>query len=50
MPSVLAILWVGGQQPGAHVMDWEAEPNAAGFYERMGGRYLRDEISGWGGR
>ena len=23
-------------------MEWEAEPNALGFYERMGGRYLRD--------
>jgi hypothetical protein len=27
----------------------EAEPNALGFYERMGGRYLRDsEPSAWG--
>jgi hypothetical protein len=30
-------------------MEWEAEPNALGFYERMGGRYLRDsEPSAWG--
>ena len=31
-------------------MEWEAEPNALGFYERMGGRYLRDSDprSKWG--
>jgi GNAT superfamily N-acetyltransferase len=34
---------------GAKRMEWEAEPNALGFYERMGGRYLRDsEPSEWG--
>jgi GNAT superfamily N-acetyltransferase len=27
---------------GAQRLEWEAEPNAVGFYERMGGRYLRD--------
>jgi GNAT superfamily N-acetyltransferase len=27
---------------GARTMEWEAEPNAIGFYERMGGRYVRD--------
>ena len=27
---------------GAKRLEWEAEPNAAGFYERMGGRYVRD--------
>jgi GNAT superfamily N-acetyltransferase len=27
---------------GAKSMEWEAEPNAVGFYEKMGGRYLRD--------
>lgn len=38
-----------GRQPGARRMEWEAEPNALGFYERMGGRYLRDsEPSAWG--
>jgi GNAT superfamily N-acetyltransferase len=37
------------RQLGAHRMEWEAEPNALGFYERMGGRYLRDsEPSEWG--
>jgi GNAT superfamily N-acetyltransferase len=34
---------------GATQMEWEAEPNAVGFYERMGGRYLRDSNpSEWG--
>jgi GNAT superfamily N-acetyltransferase len=27
---------------GAERLEWEAEPNAVGFYEKMGGRYLRD--------
>jgi GNAT superfamily N-acetyltransferase len=30
-------------------MEWEAEPHAVGFYEKMGGRYLRDGEPGvWG--
>jgi hypothetical protein len=30
-------------------MEWEAEPNALGFYERMGAVYVRDsEPSEWG--
>lgn len=34
---------------GAVRLEWEAEPNAIGFYSRMGGRYLRDsEPSEWG--
>jgi GNAT superfamily N-acetyltransferase len=34
---------------GARRMEWEAEPNALGFYQKMGGRYLRDsEPSEWG--
>lgn len=34
---------------GGTTMEWEAEPNAVGFYERVGGRYLRDsEPSEWG--
>jgi N-acetylglutamate synthase-like GNAT family acetyltransferase len=34
---------------GAQRLEWEAEPHAVGFYERMGGRYLRDsEPSEWG--
>lgn len=37
------------QRLGARRLEWEAEPNAVGFYERMGGRYLRDsEASEWG--
>jgi GNAT superfamily N-acetyltransferase len=30
------------RQLGAKRLEWEAEPNAVGFYEKMGGRYLRD--------
>jgi len=34
---------------GARRLEWDAEPHAVGFYERMGGRYLRDsEPSAWG--
>jgi N-acetylglutamate synthase-like GNAT family acetyltransferase len=35
---------------GASQMTWETEPNAIGFYERMGGRYIREETSEWGRR
>jgi GNAT superfamily N-acetyltransferase len=38
-----------GRELGARTMEWEAEPNAVGFYERLGGRFLRDsEPSEWG--
>jgi GNAT superfamily N-acetyltransferase len=34
---------------GARRLEFEAEPNAAGFYERMGARYVRDsEPTAWG--
>jgi GNAT superfamily N-acetyltransferase len=34
---------------GAERLEWEADPHAVGFYERMGGRFLRDsEPSEWG--
>jgi GNAT superfamily N-acetyltransferase len=33
---------------GATCMEWGAEPNALGFYRRMGGRDLRRAISEWG--
>jgi GNAT superfamily N-acetyltransferase len=34
---------------GARDVEWEAEPNAVGFYEKMGGTYVRDsEPSEWG--
>jgi GNAT superfamily N-acetyltransferase len=37
------------KQRGAARLEWEAEPNALGFYERMGARYLREsEPSIWG--
>jgi GNAT superfamily N-acetyltransferase len=38
-----------GRQSGAARMEWEAEPHALGFYEKMGGRYVRDgDLSLWG--
>ena len=33
---------------GAIGMEWEAEPNALGFYEKMGGRPVREGRSEWG--
>ena len=34
---------------GCTTMEWEAEPHAVGFYERMGARFVRDgEPSAWG--
>jgi GNAT superfamily N-acetyltransferase len=33
---------------GATTMEWEAEPNAAGFYARMGGHPVRTTTSEWG--
>jgi GNAT superfamily N-acetyltransferase len=34
---------------GARRLEWEAEPNATGFYERMGATYLRpSEVTEWG--
>jgi GNAT superfamily N-acetyltransferase len=38
-----------GRRAGRVRMEWEAEPNALGFYEKMGGRYLRNSEPGvWG--
>jgi GNAT superfamily N-acetyltransferase len=37
------------RERGAARLEWEAEPNAIGFYERMGAVYVRDsEPSEWG--
>ncbi|HEX5249909.1 MAG TPA: GNAT family N-acetyltransferase [Gaiellales bacterium] len=33
---------------GATALEWEAEPNALGFYARMGGRRVRTTTSEWG--
>jgi GNAT superfamily N-acetyltransferase len=34
---------------GARRLEWEAEPNAIGFYEKMGGTYVRpSEQTEWG--
>jgi GNAT superfamily N-acetyltransferase len=36
---------------GATSLEWQAEPRAVGFYEKLGGRYLRDsEPTWWGAR
>ena len=36
-------------QLGFRRLEWEAEPNARGFYERMGGVYVRDsQVTEWG--
>ena len=38
-----------GRQRGATRMEWEAEPNALGFYEKMGARHVRDNAPNeWG--
>ncbi|HZS31681.1 MAG TPA: GNAT family N-acetyltransferase [Gaiellaceae bacterium] len=33
---------------GARSLEWGSEPNAVGFYEKLGGRFLRDHVSEWG--
>jgi GNAT superfamily N-acetyltransferase len=33
---------------GATRLEWEAEPNALGFYEKMGATHVRDIVSEWG--
>jgi GNAT superfamily N-acetyltransferase len=33
---------------GADRLEWGAEPNAVGFYEKLGGRKLRDHVTEWG--
>jgi GNAT superfamily N-acetyltransferase len=33
---------------GAERLEWGAEPNALGFYEKMGGRFLRTYVTEWG--
>jgi GNAT superfamily N-acetyltransferase len=39
----------GARALGARRLEWEAEPNARGFYERMGATYVRDsEVTEWG--
>ena len=37
------------RQRGARRLEWEAEPNASGFYEHLGAAYVRDsEETEWG--
>jgi len=33
---------------GATRLEWGAEPNAVGFYERLGGQKVRDHVTEWG--
>jgi GNAT superfamily N-acetyltransferase len=33
---------------GAGRLEWGAEPNAVGFYEKLGGRFLRTHVTEWG--
>ena len=42
--------WAAAQarDRGAAAMEWESDPNAVGFYERMGGRTVRMQRSNWG--
>jgi GNAT superfamily N-acetyltransferase len=40
---------VRARELGGTSMEWEAEPNSVGFYEKVGARYLRDGEPGeWG--
>jgi GNAT superfamily N-acetyltransferase len=37
------------REAGAHRLEWESDPNAVGFYEKMGGEYVRaSEPTIWG--
>jgi len=33
---------------GAERLEWGAEPNSIGFYEKVGGRKLHDHVTEWG--
>lgn len=47
--QLFACVVARARELGAHRLEWEAEPNAIGFYQRMGGRYVRDsETNEWG--
>jgi GNAT superfamily N-acetyltransferase len=38
-----------GRERGCTRMEWDAEPNAVGFYERMGASHVRDgDVTEWG--
>jgi N-acetylglutamate synthase-like GNAT family acetyltransferase len=39
---------VRARELGAERLEWGAEPNALGFYEKLGGRKLRDHVTEWG--
>lgn len=47
--ALFAFVSERAREAGARRLEWEADPNSVGFYERVGGRYLRDsEPSEWG--
>jgi hypothetical protein len=47
-PSLRAVAG-RSRELGAERLEWEAEPNARGFYERMGGTCVRDgDVTEWG--
>jgi GNAT superfamily N-acetyltransferase len=46
--SLFAHVVARGRELGSTTLEWEAEPNALGFYERMGGRHVRNsEPTSW---
>jgi hypothetical protein len=45
-----AVLGEQARRLGAERLEWEAEPNAVGFYERMGARRVRDSARTMWGR
>jgi hypothetical protein len=44
----VAVLDDRARELGAERLEWSAEPNAVGFYEKVGGRKLRDHVTEWG--
>jgi GNAT superfamily N-acetyltransferase len=43
------IVELARERGGPSRMEWQAEPNSVGFYEKLGGRYVRDsEPTSWG--
>jgi GNAT superfamily N-acetyltransferase len=48
--GTLLFRWAAARarERGATAMEWESDPNAVGFYDRMGGRTIRTQRSEWG--
>jgi len=45
---LFALIAERARELGANRLEWGAEPNSVGFYEKVGGRKLRDEVTAWG--